>query len=93
MPKKDTKVKAKLAKPKTVQKKTKTSTRVVRELSPPAYNVKQNAVDSKPPISTTHKLIIGNATSMPDVSDESVQLMVTSPPYFNAPFDYKGLFK
>jgi site-specific DNA-methyltransferase (adenine-specific) len=31
--------------------------------------------------------------SMEEIKDESVQLMVTSPPYFNAPFDYKGLFK
>ncbi len=29
---------------------------------------------------------------MREVPDESVQLMVTSPPYFNAPFDYKDLF-
>jgi site-specific DNA-methyltransferase (adenine-specific) len=31
--------------------------------------------------------------SMAEIPDESVHLMVTSPPYFNAPFDYKGLFK
>jgi len=31
--------------------------------------------------------------SMEEVRTESVHLMVTSPPYFNAPFDYKGLFK
>lgn len=31
--------------------------------------------------------------SMIEISDDSVHLMVTSPPYFNAPFDYKGLFK
>ncbi len=31
--------------------------------------------------------------SMQEIEDESVHLMVTSPPYFNAPFDYKGLFK
>jgi len=42
---------------------------------------------------TTHKLIIGNCMSMEEIQDESVHLMVTSPPYFNAPFDYKGLFK
>jgi len=30
---------------------------------------------------------------MEEISDNSVHLMVTSPPYFNAPFDYKGLFK
>ncbi|MHA1712173.1 MAG: DNA-methyltransferase [Candidatus Freyarchaeota archaeon] len=27
-----------------------------------------------------------------DLKKESVQLMITSPPYFNAPFDYPGLF-
>ncbi|MFN3780668.1 MAG: DNA-methyltransferase [Candidatus Kapaibacteriota bacterium] len=31
--------------------------------------------------------------SMQEIPDESVHLMFTSPPYFNAPFDYKGLFK
>jgi len=29
---------------------------------------------------------------MPEIGDETVQLIVTSPPYFNAPFDYKDLF-
>lgn len=44
-------------------------------------------------MSTNHKLIIGNSMSMEEIPNESVHLMVTSPPYFNAPFDYKGLFK
>ena len=30
---------------------------------------------------------------MPELVDESVHLVVTSPPYFNAPFDYEGLFE
>lgn len=30
--------------------------------------------------------------AMYEIKDKSVHLMVTSPPYFNAPFDYKGLF-
>ena len=42
---------------------------------------------------THHKLIIGNCMSMKEIPDESVHLIVTSPPYFNAPFDYKNLFK
>jgi DNA modification methylase len=42
---------------------------------------------------TYHKLIFGNAMSMREIEDQSVHLMVTSPPYFNAPFDYKDLFK
>lgn len=44
-------------------------------------------------MSTNHKLIFGNCMIMPEIPDESVHLMVTSPPYFNAPFDYKDLFK
>jgi len=42
---------------------------------------------------THHKLIIGNCMSMEEIPDDSVHLMITSPPYFNAPFDYRGLFK
>jgi DNA modification methylase len=30
---------------------------------------------------------------MREIPDSSVHLVVTSPPYFNAPFDYPGLFK
>jgi modification methylase len=30
---------------------------------------------------------------MGELSDESVHLVVTSPPYYNAPFDYPGLFR
>ena len=44
-------------------------------------------------MATYHKLIIGNCMVMEEISNGSVHLMVTSPPYFNAPFDYKGLFK
>jgi len=44
-------------------------------------------------MATIHKLILGNCMSMEEVPDGSVHLMVTSPPYFNAPFDYRGLFK
>lgn len=43
-------------------------------------------------MATIHKLIIGDCTSMEEIENQSVQLMVTSPPYFNAPFDYKDLF-
>ncbi len=35
-------------------------------------------------MSTHHKLIIGNCVNMQEVADESVHLMITSPPYFNA---------
>ena len=30
---------------------------------------------------------------MKEIPDNSIHLVVTSPPYFNAPFDYKGLYK
>ena len=43
-------------------------------------------------MATHHKLILGNCMSMREIPDASVHLMVTSPPYFNAPFDYEGLF-
>jgi len=42
---------------------------------------------------TTHKLIIGNCMDMSEIPEGGVHLIVTSPPYFNAPFDYKNLFK
>lgn len=42
---------------------------------------------------THHKLIFGNCMSMEELSDNSIHLMLTSPPYFNAPFDYEGIFK
>ena len=43
-------------------------------------------------MATHHKLIIGNCMDMSEIRDGTVHLIVTSPPYFNAPFDYKGLF-
>ena len=43
-------------------------------------------------MTTTHRVIIGSAEDMNEIEDESIQLVVTSPPYFNAPFDYKDLF-
>ena len=42
---------------------------------------------------THHKLILGNCMNMEELPDESVHLMVTSPPYFNAPFDYEGMYQ
>lgn len=44
-------------------------------------------------MATQHKLIIGNCMDMSEIPDGAVHLAVTSPPYFNAPFDYKDLFK
>lgn len=44
-------------------------------------------------MATYHKLIIGNCINMEELQNDSIHLIVTSPPYFNAPFDYKGLFR
>ncbi|HED07769.1 MAG TPA: site-specific DNA-methyltransferase [Ignavibacteria bacterium] len=44
-------------------------------------------------MNTKHKVIFGNCMSMTELSDASIHFIVTSPPYFNAPFDYKGLFE
>lgn len=40
-----------------------------------------------------YKVVFGDCRDMGELADGSVHLMVTSPPYFNAPFDYPGLFK
>lgn len=37
-------------------------------------------------------IIFGDCQNMEELPDESIQLVVTSPPYYNAPFDYPGLF-
>lgn len=42
---------------------------------------------------TSHKLIFGDSEDMKELQDGSVHLVVTSPPYFNAPFDYPDLFE
>lgn len=44
-------------------------------------------------MATNHKIIFGNCSSMEEIEDESIHLMFSSPPYFNAPFDYRGVFK
>jgi DNA modification methylase len=41
---------------------------------------------------TWHKIVFGDCHKMTEVPDESIHLMVTSPPYYNAPFDYPNLF-
>lgn len=43
-------------------------------------------------MTTTHKLIIGSSENMSYLDDESVHLAITSPPYFNAPFDYEKMY-
>ncbi len=38
-------------------------------------------------------IVFGDAQNMKELEDNSVHLVVTSPPYFNAPFDYPDLFE
>ncbi|MDA4130356.1 MAG: site-specific DNA-methyltransferase [Thaumarchaeota archaeon] len=42
---------------------------------------------------TTHRVIFGNCIDMHETARDSVQLTVTSPPYYNAPFDYPGMYR
>jgi len=44
-------------------------------------------------ISTSHRIIFGSCEKMEELDNNSIHLMVTSPPYFNAPFDYQGFFE
>lgn len=39
-----------------------------------------------------NKIIFGDCRNMKELANGSVHLVVTSPPYFNAPFDYPDLF-
>lgn len=39
-----------------------------------------------------NKVIFGDCQNMGELDNDSVHLIVTSPPYYNAPFDYPGLF-
>ena len=43
-------------------------------------------------MNTWHKIVFGDCRDMREIGDGSIHLMVTSPPYFNAPFDYPDLF-
>ncbi|MCX8196506.1 MAG: site-specific DNA-methyltransferase [Acidilobaceae archaeon] len=38
------------------------------------------------------RVIFGSSEDMRELPDKSVHLVLTSPPYFNAPFDFPGLF-
>lgn len=42
---------------------------------------------------TDYRVYFGNASKLDEIKDGEVSLVVTSPPYYNAPFDYEGLFK
>lgn len=55
-------------------------------------NATQLKLDPEKFTSTAHRLIIGSCEDMSEIEDDSIQLMVTSPPYYNAPFDYEDLY-
>jgi len=40
-----------------------------------------------------NKVVFGSSEDMHELEKNSIHLVVTSPPYFNAPFDYPDLFK
>jgi DNA modification methylase len=40
-----------------------------------------------------NRIVFGDCQKMNELEDDSVHLVVTSPPYFNAPFDYPDLFE
>jgi site-specific DNA-methyltransferase (adenine-specific)/site-specific DNA-methyltransferase (cytosine-N4-specific) len=39
------------------------------------------------------KVVFGSSEDMRELRDGSIALVITSPPYYNAPFDFPGLFK
>jgi modification methylase len=42
---------------------------------------------------TVHRVVFGDCRIMKEIPNESVHLTITSPPYYNAPFDYPDLFR
>src|SRR3989449_2104657 len=43
-------------------------------------------------MSMIHRVVFGDCRMMKEIPNESIHLTITSPPYYNAPFDYPGLF-
>src|SRR6266576_4318261 len=43
-------------------------------------------------MATVHRVVFGDCRTMKEIPDRSIQLTITSPPYYNAPFDYPDLF-
>ncbi len=41
---------------------------------------------------TVHRVVFGDCRTMKEIPNDSIHLTITSPPYYNAPFDYPGLF-
>ena len=52
-----------------------------------------NSEPCLPPAKTHHTVYIADSSNMSQIEDGSIQLVVCSPPYYNAPHDYKNLFK
>lgn len=46
-----------------------------------------------PPKKTHHTVYIADSSDMHEIEDNSIQFVVSSPPYYNAPHDYKDLFQ
>lgn len=44
-------------------------------------------------MTSKHQVIFADCSNMWEIQDGSVHLVVTSPPYYNAPFDYAGRFE
>ena len=42
---------------------------------------------------TVHRVVFGDCRFMKEIPNESIHLTITSPPYYNAPFDYPDLFR
>ena len=40
-----------------------------------------------------HRIVFGNCMDMHEIASGSINLTVTSPPYYNAPFDYPGMYR
>ena len=39
-----------------------------------------------------YRVYFGNSSNLDELNDGEISLAVSSPPYYNAPFDYPGLF-
>jgi len=42
---------------------------------------------------SAYQVYFGSASNLDELKDGEISLVVSSPPYFNAPFDYAGLFE
>jgi len=44
-------------------------------------------------INNDYRVYFGSAANLEELKDGEISLVVSSPPYYNAPFDYEGLFE